>query len=78
MSENQGKRTFVLRVTSQTSLFLSAVSTICSTNAMKCAEVQLFTVKTLLVLLKFIFEFMLRLDGALHKIISLPHDSPPF
>ena len=35
-SENRGKRTFVLRLTSQMSLFLSAVSAICSSNAMKC------------------------------------------
>ena len=35
-SENRGNRTFVLRPTSQTSLFLTAVSAICSSNAMKC------------------------------------------
>ena len=32
-SENRSKRTFVLRLTSQTTLFLSAI---CSLNAMKC------------------------------------------
>ena len=35
-SENRSKRTSVLRVTSQTSLFLSAVSAICSSIAMEC------------------------------------------